>query len=230
MRRYPKILLAAPQAESKMYCWQEWVENINRFTYPADRIDYFFADNSPTTDNAERIKQYGFQAAYVKPSSSLGDTLCRSHNLCREKALSGGYDFLLHLETDIFPSHPNFIEQLLSHKKSCIGANYNIFDGADRHPVIRLMADHMAYKRGYDLRGNIHHAVLDGTTKPVYQIGLGCVLIHTSVLRKVKFRFDESLGGFPDTYFGYDLYMEGIDLYCDFSIPLYHASGGKKQI
>ena len=34
----PKILITAPQHESKMYAWDKWIENINNFTYPKDRV------------------------------------------------------------------------------------------------------------------------------------------------------------------------------------------------
>ena len=41
----PKVLICAPQHESKNYCWETWINNVNNFTYPKDRLEIFIADN-----------------------------------------------------------------------------------------------------------------------------------------------------------------------------------------
>ena len=46
--------------------------------------------------------------------------MAKSHDECRKKALDGGYDYLLHLESDIFPPS-DVIEQLLSANAKIVG-------------------------------------------------------------------------------------------------------------
>ena len=99
---FPKILIAAPQHESKNYCWDVWAERVNSLTYP--NYDVFISDNSPTKDNLKIIKSKGFNVKHT-PSNKKGllHTINDSHNACRNYALTNNYEYILHLETDIIP-------------------------------------------------------------------------------------------------------------------------------
>ena len=46
--------------------------------------------------------------------------MAKSHETIRQKALKGNYDYLLHLESDVFPPI-DIIERLLEKKKKIIG-------------------------------------------------------------------------------------------------------------
>ena len=132
----PKILIGAPTADLKNYCAKEWVENTKSILYP-NSVDIFLADNSEDPKNVKFLKSLGVDAERVefKKKDSIIKRITKSHNLVRKKALEGGYDFLLHLETDIFPP-PEVLLSLLSHRKSVIGISYDIFDMHDREPVM----------------------------------------------------------------------------------------------
>ena len=48
----PKILIGVPTYEGKNYCLSQFLDNIKNFSYPKDRIEIFFADNSKDNTNA----------------------------------------------------------------------------------------------------------------------------------------------------------------------------------
>ena len=68
---------------------------------------------------------------------------------------------------------------------------------------------------------------VDGDVKKVFSCGLGCVLIHRSILQQVGFRYEEGSPVHPDSFFFADLDQKGFpvyvdtDIYCEhFNIPL----------
>ena len=89
---------------SKIIAEEDWVEQCQKFLYPVD-VDVFFADNSDDPKNVDYLRGLGVDAERVafKDDETIISRITQSHNLVRQKALDGGYDFLLHLETDIFP-------------------------------------------------------------------------------------------------------------------------------
>ena len=64
-----KVLIAAPQHESKNYCWEEWSNRIDNLTY--SNYDVFIADNSKTKDNYKKIKKYGYKCQHI-PQNEKG--------------------------------------------------------------------------------------------------------------------------------------------------------------
>ena len=54
----PRILVAAPQADLKNYCFLDWYLNIKKFLYPESHIDIFLADNSDTEENSKFIESW----------------------------------------------------------------------------------------------------------------------------------------------------------------------------
>jgi hypothetical protein len=66
--------------------------------------------------------------------------------------------------------------------------------------------------------------------KRVYQSGLGCILIHHSVLKKVKFRYDKNEWelGFHDYFFHRDLENLSIPVWCDFNVIVEHRNNSKR--
>lgn len=221
----PKILVGAPTADVKNYCAEEWVENVKQFIYPSE-VDIFLADNSEKAGNEKYLQRLGVQSERVKFSDSepIISRITASHNLVRQKALDGGYDFLLHLETDIFPS-PDVLVRLLAHRKSVVGVSYDIFDWQDREPVmLQLEEEHDGEPSGAIVRGKHNLMAYDGTLKQAWANGIGCVLIHRSILELIEFRYDKERDGFCDSWFAYDLRARGIPMYVDTSLYAYHQN------
>ena len=125
----PKVLICAPQHESKNYVWDKWIENVNNFTYPKDRLEIFIADNSKSKDNYNKLKSYGIKAVHT-PQHKKGIlyTINDSHEACRQYAIKGNFDFMLHLETDIIPPI-DVIERLMNNNKKVSTAVIKIIMG-----------------------------------------------------------------------------------------------------
>ena len=133
--KLPKILLAAPQHDSKKYCWDIWKKRVKNLTY--SNFDVYIADNSETGDFSKEIKSEGFICERVGHDiESVLERTTKAHEACRLYALNNGYDFLFHLETDVIPPL-DVIERLLSSRKNVISGVYDIFHGKMRKSMIQ---------------------------------------------------------------------------------------------
>tara|TARA_R110001606_G_scaffold170144_1_gene315521 strand:+ start:2507 stop:3214 length:708 start_codon:yes stop_codon:yes gene_type:complete len=220
----PKVLVAAPQASVKNYCFLDWYLNIKSFSYPDALIDIFLADNSDTKDNAEFIKSLGINVKYIpKNGRGIIEVMAECHQACLDYAKNNGYDYLLHLETDVFPS-PNILMELMSHNKPITCGLYNIFDGAYREPMLRLIEPkNDGYMRAYGIKSD-QALYIDGNLLNVYSGALGCCLIKKEVFNEVKFRSVEGISQHPDTWFAHDMYEKKIPIYVDTKALCEHRS------
>ena len=216
------MLIAAPTASAKNYCFEKWIENVLDFTYPD--FDVVLFDNSiEGRTNADHltdlfISRYGlsdkFKAFYSERSrgkESVIERMAISHNDCRDYFLKGKYGYMLHLESDVMPEK-NVIEELLIHRKPVISALYYRDEGQYRKLCIthrKPMPHNMT--PGEDV------VFVDGTIKKVASAGLGCTLIHQSVLEKISFRFDPNISVHPDSFFYDDCFKHGIEVWADTS-------------
>ncbi len=64
----------------------------------------------------------------------------------------------------------------------------------------------------------------DGTLQNAWANGIGCNLIHRSILEQVKFRYDKERDGLCDSWFAWDLKALGIPMYVDTSMYAYHKN------
>ena len=127
MSNAPKILIAAPQSNVKNYCFVDWVLNINRFSYPKENITILLVDNSDTKDNVDYIKSFGIECIYVdKKDRGIIETLAECHQICLDYAIEHKYDYLFHLETDVFPKH----DVLINYESLIDGNLMEVFSGA----------------------------------------------------------------------------------------------------
>lgn len=226
-----KILIASPTADVKDYCFDKWMQNVLSFTYP--NTELFLCDNSVKRDYfvdiKKRYEHLGdfFNVARITPSQfehlnlTYKSILAKSHEKCRLYALDNDFDYLLHLETDIFPP-ADVIERLLDSKKKIIGAMYHIEVGERSTLMIQQMEDF-----GDELREtyNLDESditFVDGEVKKVFSCGLGCILIHRSVLNQVGFRYEEGSPVHPDSFYFADLDAKKIPVYVDTSIYCNH--------
>jgi hypothetical protein len=220
-----KILVACPTADVKDYCFEEWVENVSNLTY--HNFDVLVVDNSENREYFKSLKekypQITFERVSPKQYISFKTALAKSHDKCRTKALDGGYDYLLHLESDVFPPI-DVIERLLDSKKPVIGALYHIELGAESKLMIQILEDHgIAHRETYNLDES-DISFVDGSVKQVFSCGLGCILIHKSVLKKVGFRYEQGSPVHPDSFYFGDLNTSNIKVYVDTSIYCEHKN------
>lgn len=221
--KYPSVLVACPQSDVKAYCFDDWLMNVIRFTYPNFAV--YMADNSSKNNFSRKIRQLGIGCDWVKPfGKSLMQRMAESHELCRKVALEKGFQYLLHLESDVFPP-VNIIEQLLAARKSVVGAVYHIGQGYASEPMVQLVEptddDNFIATRYLRESGP---EFFDGTIKKVFHAGLGCLLIHRSVLPHFQFRYEKGRNFHPDSFFAMDLYRKGIEVHVDTGILCQHRN------
>ena len=224
---FKKVLITAPTAKSKNYCFDEWIANVMSFKYPDFKVVVY--DNTQDGGknasylNRRFIELFGNNGKFTAYHSntdrinSVIERMCVSHNLCRELALKEGYDYILHLETDIFPEH-DIIESLMCHHKRVVGALYDRDEGKWRKTMLQwrvYTSNYSVQSINFDVGQEL--TILTGGLKEFSHVGLGCVLIHSSVLKKIKFRFVDKENSHPDTYFAEDCFRNNIKIYGDTS-------------
>lgn len=223
--KLPKILIAAPQHDSKKYCWDIWKERVKNLTY--GNYDVFLAENSSDDSFYKEIKEAGFKAKRV--GYEFEGVLKRTtvaHEACREYAIKNGYDYILHLETDVIPPF-DIIERLLWSGRKVIGASYDIFHGKKRKAMVQLSEPLDRTKGAYRAVPFIEHEeplFFDGTVKQVYHIGIGCILIRRDVFIKIPFRYEANNIFHADTWFANDCFHRDIPIFCDTAISCKHLN------
>jgi hypothetical protein len=211
-KKNPKILVAAPTSEHKNYCFKPWIKNVKSFTYP--NYDILLVDNSQDESNYKKLLNY-CDCVYEKPihGESIQKTMCRCNNLIRFLVLKGNYDYFFSLETDIFPP-VNVLEYLLMFRKKVIGMPYFIYAGFMSKVLVFDIEDTGTHRKAQPMSLGKAFTQFDGQCKPFYQIGMGCLLIHRSILKKLKFRVvDDGTNSHCDTFFHNDLREMGIKTY-----------------
>jgi GT2 family glycosyltransferase len=224
----PKVLIAIPTYEAKNYCLDAFMQNIMNFTYPKSLIEIYVADNSATNENALYIRdKYGVKTFWRDYTDmSVMEKLADSHNQLRRYFLESDCDYMLHLESDIFPPS-DCIEQLLWARKPIVCALYQVFDGAWRSPCIRIYdqkpPNHDEFVFHYELF-NFHHWWVEGKVQPTYVAGIGCALMKRKVMETFEFRWDKDnpSSNPPDTYFAEDLRALGVQNYVHTGVLCFH--------
>ena len=220
---FPKVLIAAPQHDSKRYCWEEWRDRVKDLTYP--NFDVFIAENSETDEFSKEIKEDGFICKRVGNSiTSVLERTTKAHEACRLYALNNGYEYLLHLETDVIPPY-DVIERLLTQNKKVVSGVYDIFHGKMRKSMIQIAEPLDRSVRAYRVVPYIEHEeplFYDGTTKQVYHAGIGCILISRYVFEKIPFRVDLKDIYHADTWFANDCFQRDIPIFADTSVQCKH--------
>jgi mRNA-degrading endonuclease HigB of HigAB toxin-antitoxin module len=221
----PRILITAPQHESKMYSWDMWIENVKNFTYPKELIEIYIADNSFTKENVKKMIGYGVKAIHVKQNKKgIIHTINDSHEACRKYFLENDFDFMLHLETDIIPPI-DVIERLINNNKRICAGAYDIFQGTKRKPMIQLDERFDKTIKAYRTPEYVREdeaLFFNGNVNRVYHAGLGCVLIHKSILETLSFRVDSNYNMHTDTWFANDCYLINSNIFLDTTIQCKH--------
>ena len=225
--KFPKVLIAAPQHESKKYCWDTWSNRVDSLTYPNYKV--YIAENSESDDFRNYIKKNNPEYICEKIASDVNSILQRTteaHDACRKYALKNGYDYMLHLETDVIPPF-DVIERLLASKKNVIGGLYDIFHGKSRKIMVQTNEPLDRSYRAYRTVPFLEHEeplFFDGTVKQIYHIGIGCVLISKYVMEKIPFRVDLNNVYHADTWFANDCFQRDIPIFADTSIMCKHLN------
>ncbi|MDD5133674.1 MAG: hypothetical protein PHD81_00830 [Candidatus Nanoarchaeia archaeon] len=219
---HPKILVGCPTSNHKEYCLKEYVNGVKSLSYP--NYDILIIDNSEEENYYKKLKEQ-LPTIRDKWMENARDRIVHSRNLLRKKVLEENYDYFLSLEQDVIPPK-DIIERLLKHNKKIVSALYFKLgnDNKTLLPLVLLEDKDSEGKTCYRRATLIE--VEQNKLLNVACPGLGCVLIHRSVLGKIEFRYDKEQKGFDDVFFCKDAENNGFKIYCDTSIKCKHLVSG----
>jgi len=228
----PRVLVGCPTYDGKEYCLKEYIEGLKSLTY--DNFEVCIADNSRKPEYFKKIREIAgdwnsgrkqkFSVKKVGYNSDIArQRIVESRNVLREKALNEGFDYFFSLEQDLIPP-PDCIERLLERKRKVISGTY--FNIVPERSAVTVLA----YKGiGKNAEGKVIHKTLDlfelfpsRLIEGLLATGIGCMLIHMDVLKKVKFRFVEEEKAFDDWWFCEDATAIGEPVVLDTSMFFGH--------
>ena len=217
----PKILVGCPASDFKRYALERYAEGVKALNY--DNFDVLLVDNSKNSDYLKKINSLGLPAVKGAYSDAARQRIIDSRNVLRQKVLDEGYDYLFSLEQDVIPP-ANVIQNLLSHEKKIVSGVYFSYQ---TNNGITLLVPLLWKKSGKDnVRFMLEREVSEHKLIEVGAAGLGCILIHRDVLKKIKFRFDKENKGFDDMWFCSDSFNEGFKIFADTSVKCRHLIKG----
>jgi len=214
-----KILIACPTYDGKKYALKEWVKALKKLEFAEHKVDFLVVDTSKTEDYKKELVQNGLEVERIEIKENSKDNVVNARNLIRQRCIDDKYDYLFSLEQDVIPDKDALLK-LLSHKKEVVsGVVYNNLPYGDK---IRLLP--MIYvEHPKDPTGLWYIAEKDLEANRLLQVkgvSLSCVLIHRSILEKIKFRHYEKT--WDDLPFCEDVIKNGFNIYVDPAIRPKH--------
>jgi len=217
----PRVLVGCPTSEHKNYALKEYAIGIKSLSY--GNFDVLIADNSENDGYINKIKELKLPVVKGPYSEFAKQRIVDSRNILRERVLNENYDYFLSLEQDVIPPK-DVIQRLLSHGKEIVSGVYFTYPVSNKGSALTPL---LWKKDGKDAIKFLSEKEISANRLiEVAACGLGCVLIHKDVLKKIKFRHDKKFEGFDDIWFGYDTFNAGFKIFADTSIKCKHLIRG----
>ena len=217
-KKMKKILVGCPTSDYHEYALEEYSEAVKSLTHK--NYDVLLVDNSKDDAYMKKLKASGLPAVKGPWHEEAKERIINSRNILRQKILDDKYDYFLSLEQDVIPPK-NIIERLLQHKKRVVTGIYfnyiNVKKSVELAPVVWSKVN-MEKEERYFLRPS---ELNKGLIK-IAMSGLGCILIHRSILEKIKFRYENKYPAFDDIFFGLDCKENKVNIYADTNIICKH--------
>lgn len=225
-KRYPKVLVGSPVFDGKDYIIEEWAYMATHLPY--SNYELLLVDNSK--DNGafcDYVRSLGVNCVRLKKRKEMSDmeALAESHELLRQHALRNRYDYLLHLEVDVFPRYDTIITDLLSMRRQIASGIYHKSLG-ERSALMLNLYEGLSNDNFTNTFTVQKDAVmfLDGTVKQVQHAGIGCIMFHKSALDKFKFRYVKGRDIYPDILFSLDASEAGLKIFVDTNLLCAHRN------
>jgi hypothetical protein len=206
----PKILIGAPICDQYKYCWEEYAQAVRKIDYPFYSV--VFVDYSETDEWFKNLRAKGVPVVRGTWSEDERERLVNNRNIVRDIFLKGDYEYFLNLDQRVI-APKNLLRKLLRHSKRVIsGLYYSKFNINGEETILPEI-----WKT--DKRDLITFFSLEevGGDKllSIRSCGMGCLLIHRSILQKIEFWYDEKKEAEEGIYFCNSLRDYQTDLYCD---------------
>ncbi len=212
----PKILVGCPTSFHKEYALDEYAKAVKSLTY--NNYDILLVDNSQDNIYFDKIKQKGLPVIKGPYFEGALDRIIASRNILKEYVLKNNYDYFFSLEQDLIPPI-NILESLLRHKKRVITAVYfNYVTKGNETRLLPVIWTGISNNLRYLIKP---HQLKKGLLR-IAIAGLGCILIHKTVLAKIKFRYEKKEEAFDDVYFALDCKKHNIPIYADTNLISKH--------
>ncbi len=239
----PKVLVGCPTSDLYEFCLEDYSKAVKNLTYP--NYNFLLIDNSKDKNYIKKILDKGLNAIKSEYYDSAMQRITTSRNLLRKYFLENNYDYLLSLEQDVIPQK-DVIESLLKHNKKIISGIYYmpikippniikfkpvLYDFPTEQQWQETLKDPKMVvemkKRGFTSKEDMRRQFTAEEVKKekvieVKTCGLGCVLIHKDVLKKIEFRNKPGVKCFDDVYFCIDARKNNFKIYADTSIKCEH--------
>ena len=218
-----KILVGCPTCDLYEYVLEDYAHTVRNLQGPA--YDIVLADNSKTDDFLQKLQQKGFTALKVPWHESAKERITRSRNALRKMVLDGKYEWFFSVEMDVMVPQ-DALERLLKRNEKLIGGLYYTRQSEKGKIKMLPIPECFVQEKKWDqLRFPTPEELKSKNPIPVAHVGLGCVLIHRSVLEKIEFRYKKTKdgeGGFDDVWFGFDAWRNGFNVMLDPTIKCEH--------
>ena len=220
----PKILVGCPTSEHKAYCLNKYADALKKLTYK--NYDILLADNSEGDDYFKTIKEQGLPVIKSPYLPTARERIVHARNLLRQYALDHGYDYFFSLEQDVIPPN-DILERLLQHGKTAIVGVYYMEYTVKRQgkPVGKKILPLLYTRKDEEHLAQLTiEAMQPPQLLPIAAAGLGCILIHRSVLEHISFSYVPEKLVFDDIWFCKDLEKQHVQLYADTSLQCLHLT------
>ena len=250
----PKILVGAPIFDGSAYDMPEYLKALRSLTYP--NVQHLLVDNSRSPKFFEELKKKNVNVIrkfYDLPDPKA--RIVAARNVIAQKVIEK-CDYFLSLEQDVIPPKDVIERLLAHGKQIISGVYCNVFKNAKKKQVmLPILYRDLTSKEQEEIQKNLEkfqkmnpetYAILKENNfnfsviqkqmtlqemqgKELIKVkscGLGCVLIHKSVLEKVKFRLNPN-AAFDDMVFCEDARKNGFDIYTDASVMCKHLIKNK---
>jgi hypothetical protein len=232
----PKVLLACPTYEGKNYAIHEWMDSVKNLNY----VDYDILIVDNTNDNGKNAQwiRETFDVEvihhYNPKAKDLKYLMAECQEIIRKRVMTGGYDYLFSLESDVIPPNKNIIQTLINHDKWVVSAMYEIGPKGYSFLLLqhlkKITLDGVEQLAPAQMTHPMIANFIDGTVKKIHACGVGCCLIHKGIFDYIKFRIDDKIGVHADSIFYMDLSNKGISAYADTSLICKHLRGNWDEV
>lgn len=219
MAKNPKVLIGIVCSNYHEYCLEEFLTGLEKLTYV--NKDILFVDNSKKDNFSKKLRAKGYNVLRIKFIDGAYNRIVLSRNLLRDYFLRGDYEYFFSLEQDIIPPKDIIERLLILNKPISTGLYFMVRQLDKRGETIQPMAFIWQDLKENKIRRLLNKEIKERRFITVIS-GMGCLLIHKDVLKKIKFKWDEKTKTGEDILFAQDCKDNNIKIIMDTSLKCKH--------